>query len=162
MTVLLVNYFMLLTHNLSFIIRCIIPIWFVPEHMLSFPFQNMYFPFRFRTRAFSVPEHVLSFPSQNKCFLFRSRTWAYFSVPEHELPAGSANMEAELILPVNPQEKQNKKLKFLLAFNFQNAVLWYRDRHQYCFILPWLVVYGFLTAAVLVLAVPLAALAITK
>jgi hypothetical protein len=60
--------------------------------MLSFPFQNQNTcgPFRSRTSAFfSVPEYVLTFP-----------------FPEHELPAGSANMEAELILPVNPQEKQ--------------------------------------------------------
>jgi hypothetical protein len=82
--------------------------------MVSFPFLNTCFPFRSRTRAFfSVPEpeKVLSFPFQNACFLFRSRTFAYFSVLEHELPAGSANMEAEPNLPVNPQEKQNKKRK---------------------------------------------------
>jgi hypothetical protein len=87
-------------------------------------FQKTCFLFRSRTRAFlSAPEHELSFPfqNQNTCFLFCSITCAFFSIPEHELPAGSANMEAEPNLPVNPQEKQNKKLTFLLAFSVQNA-----------------------------------------
>jgi hypothetical protein len=86
--------------------------------MLSFTFQNTCFPFRSKTRAFfSVPEpeHVLSFPLQNTCFIFYSNARAYFSILEHELPAGSANMEAEPNLPVNPQEKQNKKRKFFFA-----------------------------------------------
>ncbi len=164
MTVLLVFYFKILTHNFSFIVRSIFPIWFVPEHVLSFPLQNTCFPFRSRTHAFfSVPEpeHVRSFPFQNKCFLFRSRICAYFSISRTRASC-RFRQHGSRTYPAGKSTGKTKNIRFLLPFNVQKAVFWSRDRHQYCFILPWLVVYGFLTAAVLVLAVPLAALAITK